>query len=206
MNSENYQEVIKSLHSKEVRFKNVQKIRVSLLEEEENHWVLSIVQDLVKAVLDDSSQLKSIILWHQSLALSLSLNLSSVHTDLLVGAISGLENVRLTGTELTSEKLTGILTELSVVKDHKLKTLKLSWNDLRSVPTDILVAGISGLEVVWLQHTKLTREQLTGIYRMLADRRSSSLRQIILWGIDISEVSQDLRNRAALNESVRIFT
>ena len=99
-------------------------------------------------------------------ALDLSLNdLSSVPTETLVAGISGLEWVNLFQTELTTEQLTGIFTGLSVEKDHKLKTIDLGFNDLSSVPTDLLVAGISGLQEVYLSWTNLTTEQVTGIDR-----------------------------------------
>ena len=67
LDTENHQEALESLlQSGQVRVRNPRKIRVSLQdgeeeeEEEENHWVLSIVQDLVTAVLDEDSQLKSL--------------------------------------------------------------------------------------------------------------------------------------------------
>ena len=98
--------------------------------------------------------------------------------------------------------VTAVFTRLSVEENHKLKTLDLFYNNLRSVPTETLVAGISGLEEVNLAGTKLTTEQLTGIYRMVADRRCSRLRKINLHGNDF--ISHDLWDRARLNESVQI--
>ena len=85
-----------------------------------------------------------------------------------------------------------------------MKTLILNKNNLSSVPTQMLVAVISGLEEVYLTETELTTEQLTGIYRMVADRRCSRLRKINLYGNDHSSVSQDIQDRAGLNESVYI--
>ena len=98
-----------------------------------------------------------------------------------------------------------LFAELSVVKDQKLKSLYLRWNNLSSVPTDILVGGISGLEVVILWETDLTTEQLMGIYRMMAGRRCSRLRKISLVRNDLSSVSQELCDREKLNQSVRII-
>ena len=51
-----------------------------------------------------------------------------------------------------------------------------------------------------------TTEQLTGIYRMVADRRCSRLRRIDLYGNDHSSVSQDIQDRARLNESTEMIT
>jgi len=131
-------------------------------------------------------------------------DLSSVPTEILVGGISGLEHVKLMGTKLTTEQLTGIFTRLSVLEDHKLKTLNLRHNSLSLVPTDILVAGISGLEYATLCGTRLTTEQLSGIYRMVADRRCSRLREIKISRYHPSSISQDIQDRAKLNESVKI--
>ena len=64
LDSGNYPEVLQSLQSDQSRFRKMEKIRVSLNQQQDdnNNWVLSIVQDLVKAVLDDNYQLKSIII------------------------------------------------------------------------------------------------------------------------------------------------
>ena len=57
----NYQEIIQSLQTGQTRVNNLQQIRVYLEEEEEeNNWVLSILEDLVTAVMDDGSHLKSL--------------------------------------------------------------------------------------------------------------------------------------------------
>ena len=64
------------------------------------------------------------------------------------------------------------------------------------------MVGISGLELVWL--SKLTREQLTEIFRMVADRRCPRMRWISLYDNDIQTVPEDLRDRAKLNYSVQI--
>merc|ERR1712062_411464 len=106
-------------------------------------------------------------------------------------------------TELTSEQLTGIFTHLSTMEDHKLRNLRLGNNNLSSVPTETLVTGISGLEEVNLPNTKLTTEQLTGIYRMVANRECSRLRKIHIGGNDVRGISQNLRERARLGKSVR---
>ena len=110
------------------------------------------------------------------------------------------------GTQLTTEQVTRIFTRLSVVEDHKLKYLNLSNNNLSLVPINILVAGISSLKQVDLTGTKLTTEQLTGIYRMVADRRCSSLKKIYLYNNNYSSVSQDIQDRARLNESTEMIT
>ena len=117
-----------------------------------------------------------------------------------------LQTLKAPGCNLTSEQLSAVLTQLSLVDDHKLRILDLSDNDLSSVRTKTLVGGISGLERVELKHTKLNIQQKTGIFRMVADRRCSRLRKIVLGRyIDLRHVSRDLCDRAKLNKSV-IFT
>ena len=56
-----------------------------------------------------------------------------------------------------------------------------------------------------LDDTEMTEEQLTEIYRMVADRRCSRLREIRLVENDIDSISQDLRERAKFNQSVQII-
>lgn len=172
--------------------------------EEVRLWNTELTTQQISAIFTELSVLKD----HKLRTLDLRDNkLRSVPTEILVAGISGLEVVELERTSLTKQQLTGIFTGLSVQGcDLKLKTLDLEWSSLKSVPTDILVAGISGLEVVNLMGTSLTREQLTGIYMMVADRRCSRLRRIKLGGNnDRSSVSQDLWERAQLNQSVRII-
>ena len=60
LDSGNFQEIIQSLQTDQTRVKNVQQIRVTLQEEEDNSWVLNILEDLVTAVLDEGSHLKSL--------------------------------------------------------------------------------------------------------------------------------------------------
>ena len=127
-------------------------------------------------------------------------NIPHIPAELLSQAVTKLEQFSAQGDVLTAARISAVFTRLSVVKDHKLKTLDLSNNNLSSVPTDILVAGISGLEEVDLAWTKLTTEQLTGIYRMVADRRCSRLRKIDLFGNHCSSVSRDIQDRARLNQ------
>ena len=129
--------------------------------------------------------------------------------ELLSQAVTKLEGFKALSGGLTATQISAVMTELSAVKDHKLKYLDLACNNLSSVLTDTLVAGISGLEEVDLSGTDLTTEQLTGIYRMVADRRCSSLRKIYLWGnrelYKSSVTLQDLSYRAKLNQSVEII-
>ena len=131
-------------------------------------------------------------------------NIPHIPAELLSQAVTKLETFRAQGGVLTAAQISAVFTWLSVMEDRKLKTLDLFYNNLSSVPTETLVAGISGLEEVNLAGTKLTSEQLTGIYRMVADRRCSRLKKIYLYQNDHSSVSQDIQDSARLSESVKI--
>ena len=132
-------------------------------------------------------------------------NLSSVPTETMLTGISGLVEVALSYTRPTTEQLTGIFTRLSTLDDHKLRILHVENNDISSVPPETLVAGVSGLVEVDLSGTNLTTEQLTGIYRMVAERKSSRLRLISINGNNLSSISRDLREGVKLNQSVKLI-
>ena len=265
MDRENYQEIIQSLQTdqSQSRVNNVQQILISMQEEEEdNTWVLNILEDLVTVVMDDDSQLKSLDIVGSGVS---SVDWASVSPELLAKVLVSLEGgsfdlespdcgqkyrltvrptnqwiiTRLTPDHITSlftkiadssvmnvkslallyfggippipfapkllsqavtkletfgiidhtaDQISAVLTKLSVEKDHKLRTLALTHNDLSSVPTDILVAGISGLEKVDLSWTSLTSQQLTGIFSSLSDNEGHKLRDLNLRTNDLSSV------------------
>lgn len=109
---------------------------------------------------------------------------------------------------LTTTQISAVLTRLSRVETNSLRSLSIRYKNLSSIPTETLVAGISGLQEVKLRFTWLTREQITEIYRMVADKRCSRLKEISLQGNNndcFSQDMQDLRYRATLNKSVRII-
>ena len=96
----------------------------------------------------------------RSLSLATELNdLSSIPTETLVRGISGLEAVGLSGVDLTIEQVSAIFSQVSTLENHKLRMLKTANNDLSSIPSDILVSGISYLEKVDLMRTNMTTDQ-----------------------------------------------
>ena len=105
----------------------------------------------------------------------------------------------------TAARISTLFSRQSGEENISLRTLSLRNYDLSSVPAETLVAVISGLEQAGLSRTNLTSQQLTEIYRMVAERRSSRLRWIDLRGNNPSDVSQDLRARAKLNQSLLIL-
>ena len=132
-------------------------------------------------------------------------DLSSVPSQTLVaGILSGLEVVMLWNTKLTTDQLTALLAQISTREDHRLRDLNLAKNDLSSVPTKTLVGAISGLERIELRDASLTREQLAGIYRRVADGKCVTLKWINLTGCDPRSISPELRDRAKRNQFVDI--
>ena len=130
-------------------------------------------------------------------------NISHVSPDIISHAVVKLVSFTAHDCNLTAAQLSSIFTRLSELEDHKLRTLSLVQNDLSTVPTEALVSVISGLEVVDFSQTMLTTEQLTRIYRMVADRESSRLRKInVTWNDNLGLICPDLRDRARLNQSV----
>ena len=254
--------------------------------EEDNSWVLNILQDLVTVVLDDKSNLKSLDIagsgassvdWFsltpellaqvlvcvdegnfrltselpfdplyeltvrcgenkvdmyclsldhvsslfQMIAESSVMNIKELNLnyegqiphippELLSQAVTKLERFQsqaafLDGV-LTAPQISAVFSSLSAEKENKLKLLNLAYHNLSLVHTEILVAGISQVEEVNLAGTLLTSEELTGIYRMVADRRCSRLRKMILNRpqSDVISISQEIRSKARLNQSVYI--
>ena len=115
--------------------------------------------------------------------------------------------MNLVQTNLTAAQLTAIFAQLSVSRHQRLRTLKLSGNDLSFLPTEMLVTGImSGLKEVQVGGTNLTADQVIGIYTRVAEGKTRSLRRICVKGNnDHSSVPSDLAARANLNKSVWIM-
>ena len=133
------------------------------------------------------------------------LNISHISADIISEATIKLKTFMARSCRSTSEQVSAIFAKLSTSQDHKLRILKLPNDHLSSVSTQNLVGGISGLETADLSHSRLTTEQLTGIYRMVADRKCSRLRKINIEMNGLSSISSYLRERAKLNESVKII-
>ena len=115
--------------------------------------------------------------------------LSSVPESILVGAISRLEKLSLSSSSLTASQLMAIFTLLSSSVHHKLRSLDLSFNDLSSVPTELLATALtSGPEEVILNQTSLTVVQLTGIFTQLSLSEHHKVRILDLSNNNLSSV------------------
>ena len=116
-------------------------------------------------------------------------DLPHIPVEVLIQAVTKLENF--STSTLRPSQVTAVLTRLSV-GNHKLRRLSLPWINLTSVPTDVLVAVISGLVEVGLRETQLTTRQLTGIFTMLSTMKEHQLRKLDLTDNDLSSVPADI--------------
>ena len=133
-------------------------------------------------------------------------NLSSMPPSVLVGAILRLKSLTLYCCDLTPSQVTAIFTQLAVSEHHSLRSLNLCNNNLSCVSTEMLVAVLmSGVEDVDFSNTNLTTAQLTGIYTMVADRKSPRLSVIKLSFNGQLSIPPDLLERVGLNQSVAII-
>ena len=99
-----------------------------------------------------------------------AMNLCPISPSEISEVVIKLETFNACLCDLTPEQVLAIFAKLSTSGCHKLRNLKLDGTDLSLVPTETLVDGISGLEEVELYDTKLTKEQITGIYSIGVDR------------------------------------
>ena len=60
----------------------------------------------------------------------------------------------------------------------RIRELALQRQDLRQVPSDLLVEAVARMETVHLERTYITMKQLFGIFSMVARRRSSTLKKV----------------------------
>ena len=97
-----------------------------------------------------------------------------------------------------------MFSDLADGKCSKLKHLDITVNNISRVPKELLVAATQRLESVDFIQSRLTTEQLTALYEMVAERMSGSLKEIIIIAIDLSMVPSSLIQRAKLNKSVSI--
>ena len=130
---------------------------------------------------------------------------SAVASDIIVAALSRLERLEMIEVDLTPSQLTDIYQVMAEGGYSSLRVLIMRRNDHSAVPSDLLLPAIKVLESVELYGAYLTTEQLTGIYEMVAERRTGNLKEITIHdGNDHSVVPESIRRRAELNKGVQI--
>jgi len=150
-------------------------------------WEVS--DELLQAVVGHPG-LKVMQVWNTSL--------STANPALLAWAVAKMEDVIIADsqsdsdqwryTDLTPQQLTAIFTALSV--SSNIKKLDLTGNDLSSVDAELLARPFTQLEVVDLENTQLTPQQVRAIFTAMTG--NSKLRALFLKNNDISSVDADI--------------
>ena len=112
------------------------------------------LEAIFTAISTGTSQLRTLYLQNN--------NLSSVEPPLLARAVSSLENLNLSYTQLKRHQLETILTPLSV-EAPCLKILNLRSSPMSSVEADLLARAVNNLEEVNLSSCQLSKKQAEAI-------------------------------------------
>ena len=130
-------------------------------------------------------------------------NHRKVPSDLLASALIRLEKVDISACVLSSEQLRTLLSNIAA--SSKLQHLRLNYNNLSEVPSELLVTAVSTLKAVGLKFADLTADQVSALYRMVAEKRAGRLKLLGLVMNNHSGVSQSLYRQAKLNTDVRMI-
>merc|ERR1711988_313317 len=106
--------------------------------------------------------------------------------------------------DLTPDQVQSIFHEITNCANLQLTEQDISFNDLSSVPADVLVKAISRLETVDLRRSQLVPAQILAIFTLVAERTSSTLRELNLEDNDLSCVHKNLRRRSRRNISTEL--
>ena len=117
--------------------------------------------------------------------------LSGIESGLLVEALSNLEQVNLTGTQLSFDQITDLCSSLLDGTIH-LKSLSLAWNDLSSAKPGLLAEAVIKVEEeIDLRNSCLTTRQTEAIFDAL-ESSGQKLRKVCLRHNDMSEADADV--------------
>ena len=92
--------------------------------------------------------------------------------------------------------------KIATCENLKLTELSFGCNDLSSIKKDVLVKAISRLETVDIRFAVLTPAQIKGIFTLVAERTSSTLRKVRLCKSDV--VPGELCEKAKENSAVQL--
>ena len=137
--------------------------------------------------------------------LSINHDLSDISPDILAEAVVRLEEINMWNTELIPDQVQSIFNEIANCENLKLTNLDIGYNDLSTVPADVLVKAISRLEKVYLENIRHTPTQSHAIFTLVAERRSSTLRYVDLDQNVVRSVPDILREKAKENTSVQLI-
>ena len=122
-------------------------------------------------------------------------NLSSVRTDILVGALNKLETVNISCTHLRPEQAQSIFDSIS--EKTSVKRLNMGYMNLSEVNHTTLATAINRLEAVNIQTTLITPEQATAVFTYI--NTGTNLNSLNIRSNDLTEVDPILL-ASALNK------
>ena len=117
-------------------------------------------------------------------------------------AVVRLEEIWLWNTKLTPEQFQKMFNKIATCENLKLTELSFGRNDLSSIKKDVLVKAISRLETVDIRFAVLTPAQIKGIFTLVAERTSSTLRKVRLCKSDV--VPGELCEKGKENSAVQL--
>ena len=103
-------------------------------------------------------------------------DLSEVPARVLVGAVRGLEVLRIQANQLGEEQVEAVFTALGEEQEGKLKSLQVSYNSLGSLNPELLARVVGRVEEVGLMTCLLTPHQLHHLFTALSN--SNNLRRL----------------------------
>ena len=109
------------------------------------------------------------------------------------------------GCSLTTEQLSVLLSTIRDSAACSLRDLNIRYNELEGVEAVTLVGAMARLQKVDIFDTWLTPDSVALIFRMVAERGSSSLQRIILGSDKISSVPASLCEEALFNKDTEIL-
>ena len=119
--------------------------------------------------------------------------LSWIKPRLLVQALGNLEQVNLTGTQLSFDQVTDLCSSL-LDGTIRLKSLSIAWNDLSLVEPTLLAKAVSKVEdEVDLRNSCLTTEQTEAIFGAIAN--GCQPRKVCMRHNDMSEADAEVLAR-----------
>ena len=92
--------------------------------------------------------------------------------------------------------------KIATCENLKLTELSFGRNDLSSITADVLVKVISRLQMVDIRFAVLTPAQINGIFTLVAERTSSTLRKVRLFKSYV--VPGELCERTKENSAVQL--
>ena len=87
-----------------------------------------------------------------------------------------------------STHLNGVMKAIAAGALSQLTTLEIGYNDVTDVPSDILARAVVGLEVVCMELTSFTTEQVRNIFTNIGSSDSIRLKNLNISWNDISSV------------------